>query len=232
MKIIGHRGARGTQLENSLASIEQALTLDLDAIEFDIHRTKDDVLVVMHDATTKRTAGEDVRIADVTYAELQAIRLKNGQEIPTAEAVLRLAGKRLIYIDIKDSGTVSLLVQLLKKYPDPEIVVVSSLVDELLAIKKLRPQTPTYLYFYKKEHPIIRPIWMVRESRRAQAHGLAMDRLLINPLTYWLACRQKLEMYVYPISSLRMARFFLFLYPTMDIATSHPEAVNRSTLHR
>ena len=229
MKIIGHRGARGTELENSLASIQAALALDLDAIEFDIHRTRDDQLVVMHDATTKRTAGEDVRIADVTLDELRHVRLQNEQAIPTLEEVLQLAGDHALYIDIKDEGTVPLLLQLLKQYPAPQITVVSRLVHELTAVRAERPDIPAYLYFLKAEHPLPRPIHMVHVARRAGITGLALDKLIINPITYRLAVRSGLRMYCYPIQSLRGARLLHFLYPRVDIMASRPEKINRTT---
>lgn len=230
MKIIGHRGARGTELENSLASIQKALEFDLDAIEFDIHRTSDDVLVVMHDATTKRTANQDVRIADVSFAELQRIRLQNGQAIPTLEEVLQIAGSRGLYIDIKDPGTAPLLAELLAKYPNLDVSVVSRLPGELQTIRSLRPDTPTYMYFLKAENPVLRPIYMVRAAQKAQTIGLGLDKLIINPLTYWLAGRKGLQIYCYPLKSLWGARLYHRLYPRIDIMTSHPEMVNRRTV--
>lgn len=230
MKIIGHRGARGTELENSLASIEAALSLDLDAIEFDIHRTKDDQLVVMHDATTKRTAGQDVRISEVTLDELRQVRLQNQQTIPTLEEVLGLAGDHSLYIDIKDPGTAPLLVKLLEQYPKPTITVVSHLINELTAIRELRPGTPTYLYFLLAKHPVPRPIHMVRIAQQAGITGLALNKLIINPLTYRLAVRGGLRTYCYPIKTLVGARLLHALYPQVDIMASHPERINRTIL--
>jgi glycerophosphoryl diester phosphodiesterase len=226
MKIIGHRGARGVELENSLASIEAALKLDVDAIEFDIHRTKDDMFVVIHDATTGRVAEQDVRVSEVTFAELQAVHLKNGQQIPTLEEVLRIAGKRSLYIDIKDPDSAGPLLQLVDKYP-ADITFVSRLASELKAIRELRPNAPTYLYFLKAENLIPRPVLMVRTAKAIQATGIGLDKLIINPLTYSLARKHGLKVYSYSVGSRALAQFFAILYPGIDICTSHPEELNR-----
>ena len=116
MNIIAHRGVRGLELENSLASLEAALQYDVDAIEFDVHLTGDGQLVVMHDTTTRRTAGGNVRIRDVSLADLRKIQLKNGQQIPTLSEALSLMDGRHVYIDIKAEGCADPLVDMLKKY--------------------------------------------------------------------------------------------------------------------
>lgn len=227
MKIIGHRGARGVELENSLASIHAALKLDVDAIEFDIHRTRDDIFVVIHDATTKRVAERNVRVQDVTFTELQAIRLKNGQQIPTLAEVLQVAGKHPLYIDIKDAGSAQPLLKLLRDYPEANITFVSRLSAELHTIRTLLPDAPTYLYFLKAENLIPRPIKMVRIAGSIGATGLGLDKLIINPLTYYQARRNGLQVYSYSIGSRTLARFFAKLYPGIDLLTSHPEHLNR-----
>ena len=47
--IIAHRGASGLKPENTLAAFQRAIELGADGIEFDIHSTSDDVIVVHHD---------------------------------------------------------------------------------------------------------------------------------------------------------------------------------------
>ena len=48
---IGHRGARAYEPENTLRSFKKALEFGVDAVELDVRRTKDDEIVVIHDAT-------------------------------------------------------------------------------------------------------------------------------------------------------------------------------------
>ena len=53
--IVGHRGARNLWPENSLSGFRKLLGLNVDAVEFDVHETRDRQLVVIHDPTLQRT---------------------------------------------------------------------------------------------------------------------------------------------------------------------------------
>ena len=97
-KAIAHRGAWKVEglPQNSIASLHRAIELGCAGTEFDVHLTKDDVLVVNHDNDFY-----DIDIATATYAELLAKKHPNGEAIPTAEAYLREGMKqkktKLIY---------------------------------------------------------------------------------------------------------------------------------------
>lgn len=85
-RVIAHQGAwKADSLpSNSIASLQRAIELGCYGSEFDVHLTKDDILVVNHD---RDFYGLD--IATSTYQELLAITHPNGESIPTAEAYLR-----------------------------------------------------------------------------------------------------------------------------------------------
>ena len=55
--LIAHRGANRVAPENTLKAFSKAIEFGADYIEFDIHRSKDGEIVVMHDADTFRTTG-------------------------------------------------------------------------------------------------------------------------------------------------------------------------------
>lgn len=114
MLITGHRGASGTEPENTLAAFKQALAMGAQAIELDIHRCKSGEMVVMHDAEVNRTTNGTGRIKDMTLAELKALQLPNGEPIHTLDEVLAevkggcLNGKNpTVFIEIKSSGAKS-----------------------------------------------------------------------------------------------------------------------------
>lgn len=109
VEIIGHRGASHDAPENTVASFKLGWEQQADADELDIYLTKDGQVVVIHDATTKRTTGVDKKIADSTLAELRELDaggLKGeqwkGEKIPTLAAALATVpeGKRM-FIEIK-----------------------------------------------------------------------------------------------------------------------------------
>ncbi|WP_432712608.1 glycerophosphodiester phosphodiesterase [Pedobacter sp.] len=88
--VIAHRGAykKNNLPENSIASLKQAIQLHCYGAEFDVHLTKDNVLVINHDDNFK-----GLTIATSTYKELKKLRLSNGEKIPTLKQYL-LEGKK------------------------------------------------------------------------------------------------------------------------------------------
>jgi glycerophosphoryl diester phosphodiesterase len=73
MEMIGHRGARFEAPENTVPGFRYALDLGIQAIEFDIRMTRDEELVVIHDATVDRTTDGEGEVASFTLADIQAL---------------------------------------------------------------------------------------------------------------------------------------------------------------
>ena len=95
--VIAHRGASAREVENSLAAFRAAATLGADAIELDIHATRDGVLIVHHDEVI---AGH--LIPRLSGAEARALRLANGEPVPTLAEALAAAGPRLrVFVEVK-----------------------------------------------------------------------------------------------------------------------------------
>ncbi|HVE43064.1 MAG TPA: glycerophosphodiester phosphodiesterase [Planctomycetota bacterium] len=105
---IAHRGASDQAPENTLAAFRLGWQ-QADACELDIYLTKDGKIAVIHDATTKRTAGVDKPISQQTLDELQALDAGSwkgatyaGEKIPTLKDVLELLPeKKRLFIEIK-----------------------------------------------------------------------------------------------------------------------------------
>jgi glycerophosphoryl diester phosphodiesterase len=138
--IIGHRGAAGEKLENSLEGFEHALTLDIDAVELDI-REHSSELWVFHDPDLERLTGTPGVFEE--HSDPSTIRLHNGEAVPTLKQVLDLYwGRMPLNIEIKSVTNVDLLLQLLGQYPELEPaqglpwILISSFNHE--AIRKLK----------------------------------------------------------------------------------------------
>ena len=118
MTVDAHRGDMQNYPENSLEGILSAIMLGADVVEIDIRLTKDNVMVLMHDATLKRTTDwstkngknglpKSANVADWTYEQLMELRLLyNGKatdcKIPTMYEVAHLfAGRAQIHFDCK-----------------------------------------------------------------------------------------------------------------------------------
>ena len=101
-----HRGLHDSETpENSMAAFRAALEHGF-GIELDIHLMKDGNLAVIHDCSLKRTAGADVKITDLTAADLGNYHLNSTEEtIPLFSQVLELyAGKAPLIIELKVDG--------------------------------------------------------------------------------------------------------------------------------
>jgi glycerophosphoryl diester phosphodiesterase len=90
--LAAHRGGAGLWPENSLLAFRSALALGVDFLELDVHLTRDDRLVVIHDPTLERTTTGIGAVRGATLEELRAHRLRDGgaERIPTLEEVLDL----------------------------------------------------------------------------------------------------------------------------------------------
>lgn len=70
--VIGHRGNRAYAPENTLVSLQEAVALGVDAVEFDVQLTRDGVLLLMHDLTIDRTTDGQGAVATQTFEALRA----------------------------------------------------------------------------------------------------------------------------------------------------------------
>ena len=72
--LFAHRAGGGQRPENTLPAMQELHRSDpLAVVEMDVHRSRDGVLVVIHDDTVDRTTNGRGRVADLTLAELQAL---------------------------------------------------------------------------------------------------------------------------------------------------------------
>lgn len=69
--IYAHRGASAELPENTLPAFRRALELGADAIETDVHLTRDGEIIAIHDADGRRVAGVERAVAEVTLREIR-----------------------------------------------------------------------------------------------------------------------------------------------------------------
>jgi glycerophosphoryl diester phosphodiesterase len=104
-KIAAHRGGAALRPENSLLAFRNAIALGADALEFDLHLTRDDVVVVIHDPTLDRTTTASGPVRDRTLAELRSARLTSRDGRVTDERVPTLTE----LLDLARAGSIELL---------------------------------------------------------------------------------------------------------------------------
>jgi glycerophosphoryl diester phosphodiesterase len=117
MEIICHRGVSNVFLENSLSAFRALATHSGTWVEFDVHATLDDVLVVYHDFDLARlTITKDDRlIRETLFSDIQKLTLINGEKIPTlSEVVSVIPRSRTVNVELKGEGTGSRVYSLLQ----------------------------------------------------------------------------------------------------------------------
>ncbi|MCY3544198.1 MAG: glycerophosphodiester phosphodiesterase family protein [Chloroflexi bacterium] len=92
---VAHRGASSYAPENTFAAYDKALAMGVHHIELDVHLTRDDHIVVIHDDTVDRTTDAQGRVADFTLAELRAMDAGGWFSAEYAGERIRSLGKTL-----------------------------------------------------------------------------------------------------------------------------------------
>lgn len=93
-EIWAHRGASAYAPENTMPAFEKAVEMGAHGVEFDVQRTRDGHLVVIHDENIGRVSNGVGRVVDMTLEELRRCDFANGfvgyrrVPIPTLEEVL------------------------------------------------------------------------------------------------------------------------------------------------
>lgn len=108
-QVCAHRGYWKEAPENSIAAIEKAIQNDIDFIEIDVRKTKDDKLVLMHNASIDETTNGSGNVSDLTLEEIKSYYLyyndrQTTERAPSlAEALMAARGKIYVDIDMKIS---------------------------------------------------------------------------------------------------------------------------------
>ncbi len=103
--VVAHRGCWQKTSENSIDAIRACIAGGIDMVELDVRLTRDNVLVLMHDATVDRMTDGKGKVSDLDWAQLRRLRLREGKggstaltdrRIPTFEEALRAAKDRIL----------------------------------------------------------------------------------------------------------------------------------------
>ncbi|MFF6777190.1 glycerophosphodiester phosphodiesterase [Streptomyces sp. NPDC012637] len=152
---IGHRGVMGVAPENTLRSFVHAERSGMDAIELDLHLSKDGALVVMHDADVDRTTDGTGPISGKTLAELRELDAGDGERVPVFEEVLA-AVRAPLQAEIKDVAAARALAAVLNDRDLTGRVEVLSFHDEALAeIRGLVPGVRTALVADRRQDDVV-----------------------------------------------------------------------------
>ncbi|HET8886357.1 MAG TPA: glycerophosphodiester phosphodiesterase family protein [Salinimicrobium sp.] len=146
---IGHRGAKAYVAENTIESMDHALSVGANGLEFDVHACKSGELVIIHDFTLDRTTNGNGEVTMQMWDDLKLLKVEENYRIPTLQEVLKIYGQKcFINIELKGLNTSEATAKILNELLDAgflnlENIVVSSFQkNELFQLKKISPEIP------------------------------------------------------------------------------------------
>lgn len=164
--VFGHRGYPARFPENSLAGFRYAVEHGIEGIEFDVHLTKDQVPVIMHDEQIDRTTDGSGLIESYTFAQLRQFRLANQEPIPSLAEFLTLVTNRDVQLNL-ELKTDKI------QYPNIERIVMGMVHATALkkpvifssfhlpTLKTCQKLAPNEIYCWLTDHRVTDPVALV-----------------------------------------------------------------------
>ena len=162
--------------ENSAKAMQLAVENGY-GIELDVQLTKDEKVVVFHDANLKRVCGVDAKVNSMTYEELQKLRLLNSNEkIPLFSDVLKIIdGKVPLIMEVKMVNGKTRVCELANKE-----------LEGYQGVYCMESFHPFAVQWYKKNRPdVVRGQLSANFKKEGQKEGIQewlVHMLLINVL--------------------------------------------------
>lgn len=223
--IWAHRGASGHAPENTLIAFEKAMAMGADGIECDLRESRDGELVIFHDPTVQRLAGQSGRVVDLTLSELKRLDIGSwfapsfaGERVVTAEELIgKVPPPFLLNLEIK-AASPRKVVDLIQKRGIDDRVVVSSF-DHIL-LKKVRSLHPTVPIGYLVNREPLKKI--LQEARRLEAVSIHLASKQVTPDLLEKAHKEGFKVYVYTINE--PSQMALFIDRGVDgLFTNYPD---------
>jgi len=215
---IAHRGASGHAPENTMAAFRLAVEQSADWIELDVHQTADGHLVVLHDFSMRRTAGDRRTVRELTLEQVRKLEVGawreeayRGERVPTLDEVLAFAENPVrVFIELKRGSPFypaieRRLLETIARHSAKDRVAISSF--DLAALKTLRGLDPEISLglLTRKTRP--REILDEAKSLKVQSIHISTHRLSKNILMQ--AHANRLPVYVYTVNRLSLMKRYL-----------------------
>ncbi|HPI73100.1 MAG TPA: glycerophosphodiester phosphodiesterase family protein [bacterium] len=224
---LAHRGASGHAPENTLAAVQLAMELGADGIEIDVHLTRDQEVVLLHDDLLQRTTNGVGAVQDFDLVELRTLDAGSwfslayvSEPIPTLQQVLSLASDRLfVNVEIKAEERVEILaarvVDLLTKH-QTRCMITSFDQKALLAVAALGSSIPLGFIFEDYPQQALEVPWPI----------LCADYHLLDPA--WInRCRQaKKQLFAWTVNESADLKAVLKL-GVDGIMTNYPDRLRK-----
>ena len=147
--VIGHRGAMGHALENTIESVKKAIDLKVDGIEIDVFKSKSGELIVYHDPSLSRLSNSTAFIEQISLDSIKKIELIGGLSIPTLNEVIDIIPEKIfLNIELKGENTAYETNKIIIKYlsesnlTSSKFIISSFRWDELKKFRNINKDVP------------------------------------------------------------------------------------------
>jgi len=125
-------------------------------VELDVRKTKDDEIVVIHDAKVDKTTNGKGLVSELTLREIKQFFTEKGEKIPTLEEALDFLDKKVkILIELKETGFEKKVLDLIrKKGLEKNVILVSFLEEALRKVRDMDNTVETGLIYARHKNPI------------------------------------------------------------------------------
>jgi|LSQX01.3.fsa_nt_gb glycerophosphoryl diester phosphodiesterase len=156
-----HRGSSTHAPENTIASVLLAQEQNTDAIEIDVHLSKDNRLMVIHDKDTKRTSGKDYVVKETDSETLRRLDVGSfkgaeykGEKIPFLEEIIEILDPSVtLYIELKCGlEALPVLEKTINASPNKDqLAIICFDLEVITAVKKMLPDNTCHLLLGKPD---------------------------------------------------------------------------------
>lgn len=163
---IAHRGASGYAPENTMSAFRKGVDHGADYIEGDVHLSKDNQLIIIHDEKVDRTTNGKGYVKDFTLTELKQLDAGvkfdlayAGEQIITLDELMGEFHHEIgIIIDMKSPhmypGIEKKIANVVNQYPSSDVIIQSDDFESVKKIHELLPDIPVAVLVSKSQHPL------------------------------------------------------------------------------
>jgi len=234
---MAHRGASDELPENTLPAFQLALEQGADILETDIRFTRDNEIILMHDATVDRMTNGTGTVANLTLAEIKKLHTRSplnpplrhregeGGEVPTLAEFLGFTATQAVPIalELKDNRFIQpraaeQLRRVLEEHAAlARAILLSFRGERVRACKRLAPQIPIGIITLKNPLPLY----------DTELMGPFYPLLFLNPFYFaWAKRRGKLACPLDPAPEPRLKYYRRIGAPAL--LTNHPAMTLRA----
>ena len=229
-----HRGASKYYPENTILAIKEGIKTKATGLEIDVHKSKDNKLVVIHDEDIERTFIGKGLVKDYTLQELKSFKCRNKNfednlecRIPTLEEVLELVKESNIILNIElktdeihYDGIERDVIDLVNKYNLKDKVILSSFNHESIRIcREIDSKIKTGLLYSKPIEDV------VNYAKSFGANAIHPDIRLVSEGLIREAKKNNIEVNIYTVNSPILMRR-LIAAEVSGVFTDYPDLLS------